>query len=858
MEQRPLLFFPTKDIVGRSKLPKGRGEYKTPSAERQGQRLSPKFQSFFDALEANRISAQQSTDGLDPEQVLVLETIGSVDDFYKAVSKIDGFDWLGEVDIYDIEPDDEFYSLNNDGSRSEKKMSGRVYFIFTNRTAMSNLLSLWSLWLRDPDFSCSSGKYRGRSKFKEVFKLLKDIRAWGAKDRFEESNILDYWEESIEIDPSRNVKFEIELWYRSKRMQRATSYASVSRIIRDLGGRVITTCDIEAIRYHAVLAELPAIEIAKILEHEDTELVQCESIMFFKPSGQIFIDNNYSEEDLQPLEHIENNSYPLGDPIVAILDGYPMVGHEVLNKRLVIDDPDDFEDYYQVDDRKHGTAMCSLIVRGDLSNDEKPISTPLYVRPIMRPDHTDTNRREFVPDNTLLIDTVHRAVKRIFEGERDLKPVAPHVKIINFSIGDPNRTFYNSMSPLGKLLDWLSYKYRVVFIVSAGNYTNEIETDLTQSEFANLSPIEQEKIFFESIVNNSRNSRLMSPAESINNLTVGALHYDNSELRQHENRLNPYIALLPSTYTAFGGGYRRAVKPDLVYYGGRQMYRFSYNSNSTITPSTFNIEPGIKVAAPDSTRTKAIHVIGTSNSAALISRYGHHCYEVIEELISENNESIPTNMKSVLIKAMLTHGCSWTDIEDNLENHSDNFEASQFEKIKSNMIGYGLPNINKVIECTAQRATVVGFGGLREDEAHVYRLPIPPSLSSVTLKRRLTVTLSWFTPISPSTQKYRTARLWFEAKNKLAYNRINNDWRAVRRGTLQHEVFEGDRANAFFDGDSIKIKVNCTRDAGSFEDKIPYAIMVTLEVAEGSGVLVYQEVKERISTPVRVGQPISI
>jgi hypothetical protein len=302
MAQKPLLFFPNKEVATRSKLGGGGGNFFTPSSTRQGQRLSPTFQRLFDSLDARRVSAQQSTDGIDPEQVLVFETIGSVEDFANAVSKIEGFEWLGEIGIEEIIPDNEFYPLNKAGERDEDKfMNGRLYLVFTNTTAMTELLSLWNLWIKTSDFNCRSGEHRGKGKFKDVFKLLKNIRRWDVQDRFEESNILSLWEEELQIDPNRTVRFEIELWYRSTLAQRNNSCSSVSSLIVDLGGSVITTCDIPEIRYHAILAELPANEIRNILSNRNTELIKCDNIMYFKPSGQIVMDSNFSQEDLHPL-----------------------------------------------------------------------------------------------------------------------------------------------------------------------------------------------------------------------------------------------------------------------------------------------------------------------------------------------------------------------------------------------------------------------------------------------------------------------------------------------------------------------------------------------------------------------------
>jgi hypothetical protein len=292
MAQRPLLFFPDAEAATRSKLGSGSGKFSHPSSERQGERLSPKFETLSNILDAQRAIIQQSTDGIAPEQVLVFETIGSVENFAKAVSKIEGLEWLGEFEIEDIIPDDDFYSLDDDGEREDKSLNGRLYLIFTNTTAMNQLLSLWRLCPDNQNFDCLRGENRGKGKFKDVFKLLKNIRKWEIQDRFEESNILRLWEEDLQIAPDRVVRFEIELWYRSNIEQRRQSYSSVTQLILVAGGKVITSCEIPDIYYHAILAELPASEIRNILSNRNTELVKCENIMYFRPSGQVVVDTS--------------------------------------------------------------------------------------------------------------------------------------------------------------------------------------------------------------------------------------------------------------------------------------------------------------------------------------------------------------------------------------------------------------------------------------------------------------------------------------------------------------------------------------------------------------------------------------
>lgn len=59
----------------------------------------------------------------------------------------------------------------------------------------------------------------------------------------------------------------------------------------------------------------------------------------------------------------------------------------------------------------------------------------------------------------------------------------------------------------------------------------------------------------------------------------------------------------------------------------------------------------------------------------------------------------------------------------------------------------------------------------------------------------------------------------------------------------------------FEDGESIKIKVNCRLDGGVDKNiEIPYGIAVSLEVAEGVNISIYDEIKARIATAVQIQQ----
>jgi hypothetical protein len=69
---------------------------------------------------------------------------------------------------------------------------------------------------------------------------------------------------------------------------------------------------------------------------------------------------------------------------------------------------------------------------------------------------------------------------------------------------------------------------------------------------------------------------------------------------------------------------------------------------------------------------------------------------------------------------------------------------------------------------------------------------------------------------------------------------------------LQHEIFEGERASAFAEDDTLLIKINCRADANPFKDAIKYGLVVSIEVAEELGIPVYDEIAVRIRPAVPV------
>lgn len=748
MPDLPLLIFPEPTSASREKLSGGPSKIHFPNRQRQIERISPMFSALQDAFESRRVEILQGAAGVDPEQVIVFETIGSVEEFTKAVSKIEGLEWMGEMDIDEIEPDEDFYVEEHE----VRELTGRLYLVMSNQRALQEMLNLWERISTDETLSFRSGELRGLSKFKEVFLHLKDIRRWGVQDRLDETHVVEYWEDSLRAFPDQPVKFEIELWHRRTSEARASSIEEVGNLIVEKGGRVISQCAIGEIAYNAILAELPPQEISNILANQNTELARSDSVMFFRPTGQMIVEPGEFEAENEILE-TEGKPLPTLPPIAGILDGLPLSNHELLENRLIIDDPDGWEHSYLAADRKHGTAMASLVIHGDLNQESEALRSSVYIRPIFKPNPRDfLNNRENIPENILVVDLIHRAVKRMFDGEGGSSPTAPSVKVINLSLGDPYRHFFQIVSPLGRLIDWLSNKYKILFVISSGNHTQSISLPLSGAEFENLNLLQKEELIFRSILSDFRNRRLMSPAESINAITVGGVHQDHSSFNLY-SRINPYLGALPSVTNPIGGGFKRSIKPDIILDAGKQLLRPPVSPSN---PYELNIvsnysPPGLKVAVPSihGVLTESNYCRGSSNSAALTTRSAVLCYEnLLSILESQYQDGDFSEFDACLLKALIIHGASWGDIGSRInEILNDIHDPKEKKKLIGRLIGYGYPDFQKSLFCTDQRATVLGFGTLRQEEAHLFDFPLPPSLGSVAVRRKVTVTLAYFSPV---------------------------------------------------------------------------------------------------------------
>lgn len=854
-----LLIFPQAVRAERHGLGGGAKEFQSPAPDRQIQRLSPRLKELQQAFDSRRAELRDSPTGTEIEKVLVIELVGDIKNFFKTLKRLEGLEWLAEYEE-ELSPDDDFYISDKE---KEEGLSGRLYLIMSNQKGLEQLFRLWRIFCENPN----DPKFEhGLGRWKTLFCHVKDIRPWGPQDRVRETGLKEDWLERVEAQEER-VRVEVELWCRQDDALRTKAQKEVERLVGESKGKIIGISLIEEIAYHGILAELPIEEVEKIIKNPNSQLIKCEQIMHVKPTGQA-VAPTPEDENFQEPHQIDEAYKTSGNPVVAIFDGMPVENHGLLKDRLVVDDPDGLAKRCQVNERFHGTAMASIIIHGDLDAQEEPLKTPIYIRPIFVPNQKDiinSPKGESVPEEMLPVDLIYRSVRRLYEGDGEEGPIAPNVKVINLSLGDFGRPFIERFpSPLARLLDFLSYKYDVLFLVSAGNIPTELQLGDISGLVEEGEDTKQKvhELVIRKIQDENRKRRILSPAEGINVLTIGAMHEDGTKYQTPTGIYDLIPKGMPSPIMANGLGFKRSVKPEILFPGGRQIYREG-TTKTIFSPINTMGPPGLKVASP-SKKTGDVgatrYLRGTSCSTAMASREAVKIVEMLEKL---NNDTEGGHLsdanKALLVKALLVHGASWNGID---KVYTKILGASAADKdVIAKYIGYGPVERGKVLGCPGHRATMLGFGSLKDEEGDRYEVPLPMSLSGQQVMRRVSVTLAWFTPIMSRHRMYRQASLWFsgygEQKEEnfgeiLRVSRKCCQWQTVKRGTVQHEIWEGDSAVTFSEEDILTLQVNCKSENGRLEKGIDYAVVVSCEVPAGVQLPIYQEIRDKIQTKVAV------
>jgi hypothetical protein len=873
MAERPLLALPRP-----TKLEAGPGKRSVESvprisAGRQIERLGPKFDRLKQVLPdpARLADLRDDPSAIVPERALVFEVTGTLTDFYRALGSIPGLELLGEEDG-ERAADEDFAIVEKGKRKTAKAVPLRLYFTIPDTEALRELVRLWEM------FKAGQPLDFGKRQWKNVFEHLADVRPWGPKDRLTEETISN-WRERLNEARDQPIRFEVEFWYRNQEARRRGGERAFAAEMERLGGRSLDWPEVAPIRYQAALVEAPAAAVEQLITHPEVGLAKIDEIMFLRPQSVVGERSSDLESELETLPARPAPAEP-GRVVAALFDGLPLAGHTSLAGRLEIDDPDDYASMYGLAaQQRHGTAMASLILHGDLNDTHPPIKHRLYVRPVMFPQKLGFREpEEFFPADRLGVDVMWEAFRRMMEGEEAIPPnttgvpaSAPTVRIVNLSVGDPTRRFAGVMSPWARLIDYLAWKYNLLVLVSAGNVTDPVPLSelATWDAFVNAAADERQAQMLRGILAQRATRRLLSPSEAINSLTVGGCYDDNAEANgTPPMAIAPYTNNhLPNPSSALGLGFHRGIKPELLFPGGREQMRTRRNH------APIEVKPvgspvryfGIKAAAPGrpgETNFVNLHN-GTSVATALAANSAIRILESIEDMPADPAYPVvDDHYHGVILKALLVHAARWneetTELIRLLVDPNKSLHHEHVKDELTRLFGYGRPEIERVLDCTVQRATLIGWGTIRDKEIDQYRVPLPAGLEGIRGFRAVTVTIAWLTPVNLSHRMYRMAKLEGSPGGDKNFSlgvdnaQVQPSHNAVVRGTVFHRRWEGEKAVSFTDNGDLLVNVSCKAAAGEMDADIMYGVTISVEVGQDVAVPVYEEVKTRLRAAVRV------
>lgn len=790
----------------------------------RAQRINSRFEEATAAL-GDQVQISESIQAADPQLVLVLEALDEQVDLTSVATRL-GIEVVVEAES-SISPTDE-YQLVSEHARPY--IASCLHALCTTQQAFDDLLTLWRTW------EASRPLPYGYAPLRDLFAHLRDIRPWGPQDRLQTIDWDEYFAGHID---DRLHSVEVELWYRRSPAMREESQRQVAALVQQAGGQVTASAIIDQIGYHGMKCMIPTDVLRELAagNHDAVRLVRSANVMYLRVTGQALPVVG----PVTPLEEPPDSVTPSGDPVLCLLDGVPVANHPLLRDRVIVSDPDDILSRAAVDELRHGTWMASVAVWGDRGAQEAPAVRPVLLRPVLAPSDETIDRSEELPAHELVPDLMWRVFRELFDGVAGESPAGPSIAIVNISVGDPAAQFDTVLSSWARMVDWLSYEYGVLVIVSAGNHATLPLHPASSADVVGVSGAERRWAVLDAVRRQMSTRRLLAPAESVNAVSVGAMHDDASPVQPYGYATDPTDGLpAVSPISSVGSGYRRSIKPDLAASGGRVFFRDGVAPQEALRfTGVSSGGPGIRVATP--TQLGEVHIAGTSPAAALVSRRAARLHDVVDQISA--GVPITRRQRASAIKALLIHGTTWPS---SVVHAPIPPEAA---------LGNGSFVRDFAEGCATNEAVVLFVGTIGALEELELNLPLPDGLSARETKR-IEATLCWLTPVNWRHRQYRKAALSFvKPTGAIPALGVPDGLRSevTSRGaaTVQHQSWEFERAIASGQGSSIDVRVKCYEQAGGLlGERVDFAAAISLWVAPGLGVDVYSQVRAQVQARV--------
>lgn len=581
--------------------------------------------------------------------------------------------------------------------------SDRVLVTFASDPDMTEFLARCDRYSLGPRGTTPKG-YERPAQYESLFDAVEVARP------LTEADILDDSVVALLTDTQRVLRLDVSCWCPEDASEARHRLDEVESAVAVAGGRVLDS----VLRWEAGLSLIRA-ELQASTVRDFARVDRVRRIVALPEPGLTHPDViGALPSDLPEV------SMPQPDaPILSVIDSgvassHPLLAPAVLGTEWIGSLGDGGDRW------GHGTLVASLALYGPLEDllanrAEKIRPSGRLVSIRLLDDHG------YIQDNRLwetqLIEAMEIAVE---SGAR----------VINLSVGDP-RFPYRGPRPtqLGAVIDQLIRQYKVIVVVSIGNYTlwNDRISDLTTDSYP-MTLLEES------------DSGLLDPAPAALALTVGALCPDRG---QGAKPFTDHVDVIPiggpdkpSPVSRTGPGPMGMVKPELVAPGGSLSVDLLTSRVDMRDPSTKVVGAGIG---------------GTSNLLALDS--GTSCAAPIVSNAALRILSRYPQLSANAVRALLL--CSAEETETVIEGLTDARNREQQRRLT----GYGRVSAERAEVSEDHRAILLSEGEITIDDVHLYTVPIPLTFYSPGGHRRLTVALSYDPPVRATRLDYLASHM---------------------------------------------------------------------------------------------------
>ena len=314
---------------------------------------------------------------------------------------------------------------------------------------------------------------------------------------------------------------------------------------------------------------------------------------------------------------------------------------------------------------EHGTFIAGLIVAGSHLNGLEicPESEGCHLIDLDILPNESVNFGDYFNSTTEFLDELANAVQTL--------KARTGVRVFNFSINVEQAVESDIYHPFSRRLDQIAQENDVIFVISAGNASysrQEWPENPTQAL---------------SMLASTSDDRLKVPAESVRNLSVGAVNPPH---------VPPALVHAPASYSCRGPGLRIGMKPDLAHIGG------CGTQHDSLGHGLFSLAPNGSIADG----------CDTSYSTPLVAK-----------TLSLLDHGIEGDVSRETLMALAIHHAILPEV----------LNTKELSEVARHLVGFGIPaHAAKILEGDEHQITLVFANRLIEGKRMQFSFTWPPSL----------------------------------------------------------------------------------------------------------------------------------